>query len=144
MRYLNKIALFDVTRNMNTFASPNPNNMTIQDQIRKNLATLRSRRGLSQEEVAAYLKISRPLISYYESGEREIPLPHLEKLSDLFGVEVSDLMSNEPEFQQANFAFAFRTNGLAESDLQSIADFQKIVKNYLKLKSIKDGGKKGN
>jgi transcriptional regulator with XRE-family HTH domain len=105
---------------------------------------LRSRRGLSQEEVATYLKISRPLISYYESGEREIPLPQLEKLSDLYGVEVSDLMSNESEFQQANFAFAFRTNGLADTDLQSIADFQKIVKNYLKLKSIKDGGKKGN
>lgn len=118
--------------------------MTTQDQIRKNLATLRSKRGLSQEEVAAYLKISRPLISYYESGEREIPLPHLEKLSDLYGVEVADLMSTDSEFLQANFAFAFRTNGLAESDLQSVADFQKIVKNYLKLKSIKDGGKKGN
>jgi transcriptional regulator with XRE-family HTH domain len=118
--------------------------MTTQDLIRKNLSLLRSRRGLSQEEVAAYLKISRPLISYYENGEREIPLPHLEKLSDLYGVEVSDLMSDESAFQQANFAFAFRTNGLAESDLQSIADFQKIVKNYLKLKSIKDGWKKGN
>ncbi len=118
--------------------------MTSQDQIRKNLATLRSRRGLSQEEVAAFLKISRPLISYYESGEREIPLPHLEKLSNLFGVEVADLMSDESAFLQANFAFAFRTNGLAESDLQSIADFQKIVKNYLKLKLIKDGGKKSN
>lgn len=131
-------------KNMNTFAESNPNKMTTQDKIRKNLATLRSRRGLSQEEVAAYLKISRPLISYYENGEREIPLPYLEKLSDLYGVEVSDLVSEESEFQQANFAFASRTNGLAESDLQSIADFQKIVKNYLKLKSIKDGGKKGN
>jgi Predicted transcriptional regulator len=118
--------------------------MTTQEKIRKNLATLRSRRGLSQEEVAAYLKVSRPLISYYESGEREIPLLHLEKLSDLFGVEVSDLMSDESELQQANFAFAFRTNGLTESDLQSIADFQKIVKNYLKLKSIKDGREKSN
>lgn len=118
--------------------------MSTQDQIRRNLATLRSKRGLSQEEVAAYLKISRPLISYYESGERAIPLPHLEKLSDLFGVEVSDLMSNDSDLQQANFAFAFRTTGLAESDLQSIADFQKIVKNYLKLKSIKDGGQKSN
>ncbi len=141
---MNKNPFFDVTKNMNTFAAPNSRNMNTQDQIRMNLATLRSRRGLSQEEVATYLKISRPLISYYENGEREIPLPHLEKLSDLYGVEVSDLMSKESEFQQANFAFAFRTNGLAESDLQSIADFQKIVKNYLKLKSIKDGGKKGN
>lgn len=118
--------------------------MTVQELIRKNLMMLRSRRGLSQEEVAAYLKISRPLISYYENGEREIPLSHLEKLSDLFGVEVSDLMNSESELQQANFAFAFRTNALAERDLRSIADFQKIVKNYLKLKSIKDGGKKGN
>jgi transcriptional regulator with XRE-family HTH domain len=126
---------------MNSFAAPNPNDMTTQDQIRKNLATLRSRRGLSQEEVAAYLKISRPLISYYESGERDIPLPHLEKLSDLYGVEVADLMSSESDLLQADFAFAFRTNSLSESDLQSIAEFQKIVKNYLKLKSINDGKK---
>lgn len=144
MRFINKIIVFVVTIKMNTFAPPNLNNMSTQDQIRKNLATLRSRRGLSQEEVAAYLKISRPLISYYESGEREIPLPHLEKLSDLYGVEITDLMSTDSEFLQANFAFAFRTNGLTESDLQGIADFQKIVKNYLKLKSIKDGGKKSN
>lgn len=130
---------------MNTFAELNPNNMSTQDLIRKNLVTLRNKRGLSQEEVASYLKISRPLISYYENGERGIPLPHLEKLSDLYGVEVSDLMKDgNGEFQQANFAFAFRTNGLAESDLESIANFQKIVKNYLKLKSIKDGGKKSN
>jgi len=115
-----------------------------QDQIRKNLATLRSRRGLSQEEVAGYLNVSRPLISYYESGERPIPLSHLEKLSDLFGVEVSDLMNSESELQQANFAFAFRKNGLVQRDLQSIADFQRIVKNYLKLKLIKDGREKGN
>lgn len=144
MPFLNKNGFFDVTKNMNSFASLIPNNMKTQDLIRKNLTALRNKRGLSQEEVAAYLKISRPLISYYENGEREIPLPHLEKLSDLYGVEMVDLMSEDSEFKQASFAFAFRTNGLAEADLQSIADFQKIVKNYLKLKSIKNGRKKSN
>src|SRR5690606_29174591 len=108
------IPIFAVTRNLNRFVVETPTIMKTQDLIRKNLAALRSKRGLSQDEVAAYLKISRPLISYYETGEREIPLPHLEKLSDLYGVEVSDLMSEESEFQQATFAFAFRTNGLTE------------------------------
>src|SRR5258706_13235119 len=116
--------------------------MKPHDLISKNLAALRSKRGLSQEELAAYLGISRPLVSYYENGEREIPLPHLEKMSDLYGVEVADLMDDNPAAWQARVAFAFRTDGLTESDLHGIADFQKIVKNYLKLKSINDGRKK--
>ncbi|MBI3218566.1 MAG: helix-turn-helix transcriptional regulator [Bacteroidetes bacterium] len=105
--------------------------------IGKNLAALREKRGLTQEEAAMYLGVSRPVISYYETAQREIPLIHLEKLADLFCVEVADLTAEEPSVeQQASFAFAFRTDGLSAADLQSIGSFQKVVKNYLKLKRL--------
>lgn len=108
--------------------------MNPTEVIGKNLATVRERRGLSQEEVAAYLGVSRPIISYYETAQREIPLLYLEKLADLFCVDVADLAAEEPSLeQQASFAFAFRTDGLSVSDLQSIGNFQGVVKNYLKM-----------
>lgn len=115
--------------------------MTNHEIIGKNLAALREIRKLSQDEVAAFLGVSRPLVSYYENGQRPISLPHLEKLSDLFGVEVSDLMEESTANQQANLAFAFRTDGLSVEDLNSIGDFQKVVKNYLKMKGLDDGEK---
>lgn len=111
--------------------------MKPSEVIGKNLETLREKRGLSQEEVASYLGVSRPVISYYETATREIPLIHLEKLADLFCVEVADLTEVKSSLeQQASFAFAFRTDGLSAGDLQSIGNFQRVVKNYLKLKRL--------
>lgn len=111
--------------------------MTPYVLIGKNLAALREKRGLSQEELAGYLGVSRPVISYYENAEREIPLLHLEKLADLYCIEVADLMTEESSLeQQAAIAFAFRAEGLTANDLQNIANFQKVVKNYLKMKRI--------
>lgn len=111
--------------------------MKLNETIGKNLAVLRQKRGLSQEEVALYLDVKRPVISYYETAEREISLLHLEKLADLFCVEVADLTAEEPSPEQkASFAFAFRTDGLSAADLQCIGSFQKVVKNYLKLKRL--------
>lgn len=111
--------------------------MSLYKTIGVNLTALREKRGLSQDEAAVYLGVSRPLISYYENAEREIPLPHLEKLADLFGVEVADLMADPSSLEnKTNIAFAFRTDGLDHKDLKSIAEFQKIVKNYVRMKSI--------
>lgn len=104
--------------------------------IGENLAALREKRGLTQESIAEYLDVSRPVISYYETGERNIPLIHLEKLADLYSVDIEDLMSDSPLVQQAAVAFAFRTDGLRAGDLKCIAEFQKIIKNYLKMQRI--------
>ena len=112
------------------------------ETIGKNLAILREKRGLTQDDVAKYLGVSRPMVSYYETAEREIPLLHLENLADLYSVEVADLMEDAPDANQVTVAFAFRTDGLQSEDLKSIAEFQKVVKNYLKMQRINGDGKK--
>ena len=52
-----------------------------------NLKSWRKKFGYTQDTLADYLGIKRENISFYETGEREIPVIHLEKLSDLFGIE---------------------------------------------------------
>lgn len=110
--------------------------MDVSSIIGNNLKEYRKRLCLSQDQVGAFIGVDRSAISLYENAEREIPLMHLEKLSDLFAVELEDLLEENSDERSANFAFAFRTNGFVDSDLQSIASFQRVVKNYLRMKEI--------
>ena len=100
------------------------------------MKSLREKFGYVQENVAEYLGISRELVSMYETGEREIPIEVLEKLSNLFCVDPDALFAETPEEAIAQVAFAFRKDEMAASDLTEIAAFGKIVKNYLKVKKL--------
>lgn len=102
--------------------------------IGDNLKNFRKKFSLTQDNVAKYLGIKRELLSYYETGERKIPLETLNKLSDLYGTELIDLLEGNLENIQVNIAF--RAEKLGEEDLQTIAQFKKIVKNYLKMIKI--------
>lgn len=96
----------------------------------------RERMNLSQEAVASFLEIKRETLSYYENntdGRAEAPLEVLEKLADLFGVDLTDFFENDANQLNANLAFAFRAVDLKENDLIEIAQFRRVVKNYLKI-----------
>lgn len=97
------------------------------------LKRYREYRGFTQETVAQHLKISREMLSYYETGSREPGIDLLEKLADLYGVELLDLVEENPDLATVNLAFAFRSENLQMEDMQQISDFQKIIKNYLKM-----------
>ena len=58
-----------------------------------NLKELRLRAGLTQEEVAARVGVSRQAVSGYESGRRQPDLELLEAFAHLYGVELSELLS---------------------------------------------------
>lgn len=101
-----------------------------------NLLALRQRHGLTQESLANYLGVARPTISYYETGERNVPLEHLEKLANFFGIDTYDLLEGNTENQQSMVAFAFRADELNSEDMNGIAAFRKVVRNYLKMKEV--------
>ncbi len=109
---------------------------TMHSTTGQNIKKFRERIGFSQDSIADYLGIKRELISYYENGKREIPIQHLNKLTDLFGIELIDLLEEVAIAQQANFAFAFRADSIQSNDFEAIASFKKIVKNYVKMKSL--------
>jgi transcriptional regulator with XRE-family HTH domain len=105
------------------------------------MKSLREKFGYVQETVATYLGISRELVSMYETGEREVPVEVLEKLSNLFCIEPDAFFAETTEEAMAQVAFAFRQDDMNPEDLQQIASFGKIVKNYLKIKKLNDTGK---
>jgi transcriptional regulator with XRE-family HTH domain len=105
-------------------------------RISKNLKSFREKLNLTQEQTASFLGIARENISYYETGNREIPIEHLQKLSDLFGVELYDLMESDDLIDKVNLALAIRASTLSDTDIKRISEFKRIIKNYLKMLKI--------
>jgi len=101
---------------------------------------LRDKYGYTQDKVAEFLGIKREMISFYENNEREVPLEILEKLSDLFGIDLDVFFVDNVDEALAEVVFAFRKNDLDNNDMDAMADFGKIVKNYLKIKNLHDNG----
>jgi len=97
---------------------------------------LREKNGYSQEAIADFLVIKREMISYYETGARETPLEILEKLSDLFGVELAIFFSEDIEEVMSEMAFAFRADELNKKDMEGISYFRKIIKNYQRITNL--------
>ena len=61
----------------------------------ENLQRLRKQAGLSQEEVAQKLFLSRQSISKWENGGAEPGIENLKALAKLYGVTVDELVGNE-------------------------------------------------
>lgn len=98
---------------------------------------LREKYGYTQDKVADYLGMkNREMISFYESEEREVPLEVLEKLSDLFGVELDVFFVDNIDEALAEVVFAFRKDDFDGDDMDNMAAFGKIVKNYLKINNL--------
>lgn len=108
----------------------------MQGIIGRNIRLYRDQMGMSQDQLAAFLQANRVTVSYYETGEREVPLDTLNKMVDLFGVDLADLLEEDASNVTAHAAFAFRANELEPSALESIAHFRKIVRNYLKISAL--------
>ncbi len=115
--------------------------MELQNTIAANLQAFRQRLGFSQSQIAEFLSVDPSLVSKYESGTNEVTYVHLKKLSHLFNIEVEDLLEEDSARRETNFAFAFRREGLESNDLKSIAEFQRVVKNYLEMEAMFDEAK---
>lgn len=108
--------------------------------IGKNIRLFRDRLNINQSELAGYCGIQREVLSYYENGNREVSLLHLEKLSEFMDVDMEVFLEENPSNIQPDLALAFRADELTTSDREQIAYFKRVVKNYLKMKTIEING----
>lgn len=95
------------------------------DRLRK----LRSEKGISQEEVAKYIGISRTGYNRYESGDIK-PVRKLKELSNLFGVSTDyilgqseDVVSSAPrndDFYQKYIALSTQGKNIVDITLNAV------------------------
>lgn len=66
-----------------------------QKQIGRRITELRKMKGLSQEELAKSVKISRPSLAQVELGNRSVNILELQRLSMALGFSLDDFMSED-------------------------------------------------
>lgn len=79
-----------------------------QKQIGQRIAGLRKMKGLSQEDLAKNVKISRPSLAQIELGKRSVDVLELQRLSMVLGFSLDDFVSND-------FKVSHDVEGKAES-----------------------------
>ena len=66
-----------------------------QSNLAKNLSSLRRASGLSQEKAAEAAGVTRQALAKWESGETTPDVLHCDKLAELYGVSLDDLLHYE-------------------------------------------------
>lgn len=77
---------------------------------------LRLEKGLSQEQVAQAIGVSRPTYTAIEAGKQKLDVEEAQKLASLFGIDVEALLSgNIPNFEKyKHMILAYLRAGLAK------------------------------
>lgn len=110
------------------------------NHIGRNIKLLRKAKGFSQEQVANHLGIERVQLAYYENFTRkEVPsFIIMNKLSDLFCIDLKTILEKDFDLAKINSSFAFRSSDLNANDLKVVSGFHELIKNYVKMQNLKN------
>ena len=109
------------------------------------LKELRLEKGLTQEKLANKLGINRTTIAKIESGDRDLTLDHIQRMSDFFGVpydyllgktnnrtntiQVIDMTNSKDGVTQIQMEVLKKIDDLNVKDLEQIMDYIDFIKS---------------
>lgn len=101
-------------------------------QFDKILRLLRNEKGMSQQELADALGISKSSINMYERGERQPNFEVLEAIADFFNVDIDYLLGRTNKttkiINPQTIAAHFDGDEYTEEELSKIKEFAEFVK----------------
>lgn len=104
--------------------------MDYKESFSKRLVNLREKRGITQQELADKLEITRQSLSLYEKTERTINIELLAKIADFFNVSTDYLMGRtEVASMNVDIQTACRITGLSENSIKMLSQFKNIDHN---------------
>jgi len=95
--------------------------------IGEHLKTLREQSGLTQMNLADFLKVDQSLISKIEKNERVVSVDMLERIASLFGLTIEDLMAEK--LGKSSITIALRATSINVEDLEVISNINQIALN---------------
>lgn len=64
------------------------------EQIKENIVNARKKASISQAEMAKLLDISQPAYSYYEKGEKPIPLNKIQRICQILSIPTKSILGD--------------------------------------------------
>lgn len=97
-----------------------------------NISKNRLAHGYSIDKLANYLGVQCDQLTDYENGIGNLSVTNLNKLADLFGLELDELLAG----CTSSITPIPHNKILADIDIMSIAEFNRIVLNYIKMNRL--------
>lgn len=107
-------------------------------ELAERLRQAREYVGLSQDDVAAQLKLSRPVVSNLESGQRKVEAIELRRLAEMYGKTVEYFLtglSQGATNEEVQF-LARATKGLASEDMDELKKFADYLRSRGRKKKV--------
>ena len=101
---------------------------TAGDKIRY----LQKQSQLDEIALALYLDIEPKELIRIENNEMDVSITLLEKVADLYDIELSELIDNDTKFLPK----VMNLKGFAPNDLKTIATINKIAKNLIFMEKL--------
>lgn len=108
-------------------------------EFNEKLQELRKRKGLTQEQLAKELYVSRTAVSKWESGRGVPNIESLKGISEYFSVSVDELLSQEELFTIADEDSRQRENNI-KNLVFGLLDFSMIILLFLPLFAQRENG----
>lgn len=108
-----------------------PSNEKQREQIAERLREAREYVGLSQDDVAAALGLSRPSITNIELGTRKVEATELNKLARLYRKSLDYLLTGREPVPSGPEQLAFlarAVKGLSQKDIDEVARFAEFLR----------------
>ena len=106
-------------------------NTTVGNKLKK----LRKLKGFSQEQVSDYLSISQSAYARMESGESHSWANHIEKICEIYEIEIEDLFKKDKVVinnnQQGGVGYAETINQLSEKLVEQYEERIKELKEII-------------
>lgn len=96
----------------------------------KKLRAAREFLGLTQDQVASSLNLTRNIIVNIENDKRAIKSDELYKFSKLYGISMEDIVSEKKEIDLKSQVFARGFDTLSEKDKEEIINLINFKNNY--------------
>lgn len=101
--------------------------------IAKVLLDMRKRKGITQDDIAKYIGVSKASVSKWETGQSYPDITFLPQLAAYFNVSIDDLMGYEPQMVKADIRNLYReiSNDFATKPFDDVLErCRKVVKKY--------------
>ncbi|BDG62185.1 helix-turn-helix domain-containing protein [Caldinitratiruptor microaerophilus] len=107
-------------------------------RIGQRLRAVREQLNKTQDAVAEYLGVTRPVVSNLENGKRPVSLAELMRLAMLYGYPVQYFLGNDGSAEDGVVAL-FRSRDLTDTDREKLAWLHGFLEDYLFIRRLWGG-----
>lgn len=98
-------------------------------KVGQRLRAVREQLNMTQDAVAEYLGVTRPVVSNLENGKRPIALSELTRLAMLYGFPVQYFLGDDRAAEDGVLAL-FRSRELTDTDRKKLAWLHGFLEDY--------------